>query len=98
MNAQPEKPGPDDGHGHGLSAYSHTPPPVGTVEWERAGGPPLSFGQKLSLLGGAGAVVLMDLGPRLKWLLSRWGVLSAGKPPKKIDLSAWSPPDTRAAR
>ena len=98
MNAQPGKPGPGDGHGHGMSESSHTPPPVGTLQWERSGGPPLSFGQKLSLLGGAGAVVLMDLGPRLKWLLSRWGVLTAGKLPEKIDLSAWAPPDTRAAR
>ncbi|MGD0209523.1 MAG: HD domain-containing protein [Desulfomonilia bacterium] len=98
MNAQSEKPGTGEGHGHGLSECSHTLPPVGTLQWERAGGPPLSFGQKLSLLGGAGAVVLMDLGPRLKWLLSRWGMLTAGKLPEKIDLSAWAPPDTRAAR
>ena len=98
MNAQPERPGPGDGCGHGLPACSHTLPRVGTLQWERSGGPPLSFGQKLSLLGGAGAVVLMDLGPRILWLLSRWGVPAAGKPPKKIDLSAWAPPDTRAAR
>jgi hypothetical protein len=31
-------------------------------------------------------------------MLSRWGVLTTGKVPEKIDLSPWAPPDTRAAR
>src|SRR5690242_19451201 len=67
-------------------------PPVGTVEWERAGGPPLSLGQRLSLLGGVGIVILSDLGQRLRWRLlpARW--------PRKVDLAAWAPPDSRAAR
>ena len=98
MNAQPEEPHLGDGPGHEPSTRTHMPPPIGGVEWERAGGPPLSFGQRLNLIGGAGAVVLMDIGPRLLWLLKRWGVPVAGKPPEKIDLKAWAPPDTKAAR
>ena len=98
MNIQSEKSGPDSGEQKGLPASDHAPPAVGTLEWERAGGPPLSFSQKLNLLGGAGAVIMLDIGPRLLLLLSRWGVLRAGKPPRKIDLAAWLPPDTRAAR
>jgi HD domain len=97
MNGQTPRTESSGDDGHALRARSHTPPPVGTVEWERAGGPPLSFGQKLSLLGGAGAVILTDLGPRLWWLLSRWGFLSSRRP-EKVDLAAWAPPDTRAAR
>src|SRR5208283_437179 len=61
-------------------------------------GPPLSFGQRLRLLGGATAVLMADLGPRLLWILRRSGLLPAGKLPPKIDLAAWTPPDTRAAR
>jgi HD domain len=98
MNAHLEEPRPCDGHEHEQSASSHPPQPVGGIEWERAGGPPLSFGQRLSLIGGAGAVVLMDLGPRLLWMLRRWGMPVAGTLPEKIDLKAWVPPDTRAAR
>ena len=89
-------PGSSD-DGHTLPVKSCAPPRVGTVEWERAGGPPLSFGQRLSLLGGAAGVILWDLGPRLWWLLSQWGLLSARRP-AKVDLTAWAPPDTRAAR
>jgi hypothetical protein len=97
MNAQPVRPGPGDDHGHTLPGRSCAPPPVGSVEWERAGGPPLSFGQKLSLLSGAGAVILLDFGPRLWWLLSQWGLVPARRP-EKVDLAAWAPPDTRPAR
>jgi hypothetical protein len=71
---------------------------VGGTEWERAGGPPLSFGQRLSLLSGAGAVILADIGPRLLWLLERWGFPTVHRRPEKIDLKAWTPPDTQAAR
>jgi len=52
-----------------------TRPPVGSVEWERAGGPPLFFGQKIGALGGAGVVVLLHYGQRFWWQLSRRGIL-----------------------
>lgn len=72
-------------------------PRVGTRDWERAGGPPLSFAQRLSLLGGTAAVLLGDLGPRLRWQLARRGILPH-RWPAKVDLARWTPPDTRAAR
>ncbi len=97
MKAQSKKPISSDDDGYPLPAESDSRPLVGSVEWERAGGPPLSFGQKLSLLGGAGAVILADLGPRLWWRLSQWGLLPSPRP-EKVDLAAWAPPDTRAAR
>ena len=97
MKAPSARPGSNDDEGHTLPARSHKRAPVGSVEWERAGGPPLSFGQKLSLLGGAGAVILGDLGPRLWWLLGQWGFVPARRP-EKVDLTAWVPPDTHAAR
>ena len=62
--------------------------------WKRAGGPALSFGLELSSAGGAGAVILRDLGPRLWWLLGQWG-LSPARRPEKVDLTAWVPPDTQ---
>ena len=98
MDTQSEKRGCCCDNGHTKPTRSHTPPPAGTPEWERAGGPPLSFGQRLSLLGGATAVLMTDLGPRLLWVLRRSGLLRAGKLPPNIDLSAWMPPDTRVAR
>ncbi len=97
MDTQSAKPGRSCRSARATPAYSHTPLPVGTLEWERAGGPPLSFAQRLDVLGGACVVIIADLGPRVRWLLSRWGLLSAGKLPEKIDLAAWAPPDTRAA-
>ncbi len=97
MKSQSTEPDSNNDHGHTLPAKSRRPPRVGSVEWERAGGPPLSFGQRLSVLGGAAAVVLGDLGPRLWWLLSQWGLLPSPRP-GKVDLTAWTPPDTRAAR
>jgi hypothetical protein len=66
-------------------------PPVGTLAWERAGGPPLSLGQKIGVLGGAASIVVADLAARLRWLLV------PGRRPPKVDLARWSPPDTRAA-
>jgi hypothetical protein len=60
-------------------------------------GPPLTLGQKLSTLSGAAAVILGDMGPRLLWLLSRWGLVHA-RTPEKVNLTAWTPPDTRVAR
>ncbi|HUJ70222.1 MAG TPA: HD domain-containing protein [Syntrophorhabdales bacterium] len=70
---------------------------VGSTEWERAGGPPLSLGQRAKLLGGAGAVVAGDLGGRLWWLVSR-RLFASVRWPEKVELAAWAPPDTQAAR
>lgn len=67
-------------------------PPVGSLEWEGLGGPPLSLPQRLSLLGGTAAVLLGDAGPRLRWMLGR------ARPPREIDLEAWTPPSTAAVR
>jgi hypothetical protein len=64
---------------------------VGSLEWERAGGPPLSPGQRAALLAGAGASLASHLARRWRWRL-------APRPVAKVDLSAWAPPDTRAAR
>jgi hypothetical protein len=72
-------------------------PPVGTLAWERAGGPPLSFLQRAGLLAGAGAALASHLLQRWRWQLGRRGVLRA-RPVPAVDLSPWAPPDTRAAR
>lgn len=96
MKGQSRKPNSSDDDERILAAKSLLRPRVGSVEWERAGGPPLSYGQRLRVLGGAAAVVLGDLGPRLWWVLSQWGLLPSPRP-EKVDLTAWTPPDTRAA-
>ena len=83
--------------GQAQQVRSRARPSVGTIEWERVGGPPLSFGQKLRLLSEACAIMVSDLGPRLRWLLGQSGLLP-GRSPEKVDLAAWSPPDTKAAR
>ena len=70
-------------------------PPVGSLEWERSGGPPLSLPQCLGLLAGTAAVLLGDARPRLRWALSRGGI-TAPCPPRKIDLTRWAPPRTEA--
>jgi HD domain len=70
---------------------------VGSTEWERAGGPHLTFGQRVGLLSGAGVLVAGDLGGRLWWLVSRRLGISP-RWPEKVDLAAWVPPDTGAAR
>lgn len=67
------------------------PPPVGTTAWERAGGPPLSTGQKLSLLAGAALVIATHYAGKLRWKLT------GGHPPQ-VDLADWAPPDSQAAR
>ena len=46
-------------------------PPVGSLEWENLGGPPLSLSQRVTLLAGTAAVLLGDALPRLRWELSR---------------------------
>lgn len=72
--------------------------PLGGKAWERAGGPPLSFAQRLSVLSGAAVVIAKDLGPRVRYLLGQWGILSPVTRPPRVDLGPWVPPDTRAAR
>src|SRR4051795_6233091 len=74
-----------------------SPPRVGTVAWERAGGPPLSVPQRAALLAAAGGMVASHFAQRWRWWLGRRGVLPARVAPR-IDLSRWAPPDTRAAR
>lgn len=69
-----------------------SPPRVGTVAWERAGGPPLSFPQRVALLAGAGGMVASHFAQRWRWRLG------AMKVAPKVDLARWAPPDTRAAR
>ncbi len=71
-------------------------PPVGSLEWERLGGPPLSVPQRLALLAGTGAVLLGDAAPRLRWALRRR--IAAPRAPRKIDLTQWAPPRTKAVR
>ncbi len=72
-------------------------PPVGSLEWERNGGPPLSLPQRLSLLSGTAVVLLGDAGPRLRWTLGhRCG--HTPRPPRKIDLAPWAPSPTEAVR
>jgi hypothetical protein len=97
MSAQSTGSGSSVDDKHALPARSHRRPAVGSVEWERAGGPPLSFADKFSVLGGAAAVVLGDFGQRLWWVLSQWGLVPSSRP-EKADLKAWAPPDTSAAR
>jgi HD domain len=70
---------------------------VGSLEWERQGGPPLALDQRAALLGGSALVVLRLLGARVRWRLGQRGLLPARVPPK-VDLSAWAPPDSSAAR
>ncbi|MEE6179227.1 HD domain-containing protein [Mycobacterium sp. 050134] len=69
--------------------------PVGSLEWERLGGPPLSVPQRVALLAGTGAVLLGDAAPRLRWTLRHIAPPSA---PRKIDLTQWEPPRTEAVR
>ena len=78
-------------------AGSRTRPRVGSVAWERAGGPPLSFGQRLGALGSAGVVVVSHYAQKLWWRLGHSGLLPARRL-QKVDLAAWAPPDSRAAR
>jgi hypothetical protein len=58
---------------------------VGSIEWERAKGPPLTIPQRLAVLAGAGRVLLSH------------ALLRFGRP-RKVDLSAWAPPDSAVAR
>jgi len=72
-------------------------PPVGSLEWEGQGGPPLSLPQRLALLAGTAVVLGGDAGARLRSAFGRWGV-PAPRPRRKIDLTEWAPPQTEAVR
>ena len=72
-------------------------PAVGSLEWERLGGPPLSLSQRAQLLAGMAVVLGGDLAGRARWQLALWRLL--GNPyPQKIDLTSWAQPDTSAVR
>ncbi len=58
---------------------------IGSLEWERANGPPLTVPQRLAVLAAAGRVLIAHF-------VARWGR------PAKVDLSAWAPPDSSVAR
>ena len=81
---------------HALSARPQTSLRIGSVAWERAGGPPLSFSQKLITLGEAGIVVLAHYGQMFRWRLGGLALFPALHV-KTVDLSGWALPDTRAA-
>lgn len=66
-------------------------PQVGSVAWERAGGPPLSFGERAAQLGRAARVLGGHLGGRLRSRL-------APRRLPKVDLARCAPPDSSAAR
>ncbi|HVE83414.1 MAG TPA: hypothetical protein VND93_11225 [Myxococcales bacterium] len=70
-----------------------SPPRVGTVAWERAGGPPLSPSQRAGLLARAGGMVASHFLQRWRWRLG-----GRRRFPPRVDLSAWAAPDTAAAR
>ena len=72
-------------------------PPVGSLEWESDGGPPLSLSQRLGLLTGMAVVLLGHAGPRLRSSLARHGVFG-GRPPRRIDLAECAPPQTAVVR
>jgi len=65
---------------------------VGTLEWERAGGPGLTLPQRFALLGNAAVVVAATLVGRIAWRLR-----PSGRPPT-VDLARWAPPDSSIAR
>jgi hypothetical protein len=64
---------------------------VGSLAWEQAGGPPLTFGQRVVTLCGAAGLVVAHYAGRI-------GSRLRARPRAKIDLSEWTPPDTRAVR
>jgi hypothetical protein len=97
MNSTSDNPGYKEHDEHVLSAKPQTSLRIGSLEWERAGGPPLSFGQKLTALGEAGIVVLAHYGQMFRWQLGRLGLFPALHV-KTVDLSGWALPDTHVAR
>jgi hypothetical protein len=67
-------------------------PSVGTLEWERIGGPALSFGERLGVLASSAAVVSQSIFIRF------WRRLAPGTPPAQVDLARWDPPDSGVAK
>ena len=61
-------------------------PRVGSLEWEHAGGPPLSLAQQIGVLAGMGVVLASDTIGR---------TIRSHQPPL-VDLNPWAPPDTAA--
>lgn len=65
---------------------------VGSVEWERAGGPPLTLGQRAVTLAGSARAVTGHFVQYAWWRLGRMRAVA------RIDLEDWRPPDSAAAR
>ena len=63
---------------------------IGSTEWEAAGGPPITTGQRLGLLAGMGAVLAAHAG-------SWFGSGFVRRPPYLVDLEKWTPPDSAVA-
>ena len=68
-------------------------PVVGSLEWERAGGPPLTFAQKLSQLGGAAVVLASHFSQKWWWQLGL-----PRRAPRQLGEEVFAPPDSRTAR
>jgi hypothetical protein len=64
---------------------------IGTTEWERAGGLPVSRVQQVGLRAGMAWVLA---GHGASWLGSGF----VRRPPYLVDLETWAPPDSRIAR
>lgn len=71
---------------------------VGTLEWERQGGPPLTPFQKAELLLGYGSILTANLMTRLGLFLRQGFPLDHKDTPGRMGLEAWAPPDSRVAR
>jgi hypothetical protein len=67
------------------------PPRLGTAEWERAGGPPITAIQHAGLLLGMAGVLL---GHAASW----FGGGFVRRAPYLVDLDTWAPPDSKLAR
>jgi hypothetical protein len=71
---------------------------VGTIAWEKQGGPPLTPYQKAELLLGYSSILTANLMKRF-WLLLRQGFsLDDKSTPGRIGLESWVPPDSQVAR
>jgi hypothetical protein len=65
---------------------------VGTLSWERAGGPRLTLGERVALLANAGLTVSACVAQRL------WHQWFGGRQPPRVDLTRWEPPDSAISR